>query len=741
MIKADVLDNGMVAVYQDTVSDSIKFEKIRFKFPVSWEGYTKTAVFRNGNTVVSVVLNNGGEMCTGEDECLVPHEVIKTPAFTVSVFGVNEESIATSVRATVKVNQSGYEQGDHPSEPTPDEYAQILDIAVRAETIANSVRTDAENGKFDGETGPRGEKGDKGDPGPQGEKGEKGDTGDTGPQGEKGEKGDTGDTGPQGEKGEKGDKGDPGPQGEKGEKGDKGDPGPQGEKGEPGELQQVTPEDTTFFDIVYSPNLLNLNAVSKGYYLKENGELASNPTYTTSDYIPCAPGDTVRHQFNYNNIRYDNVDKPSYASFARVCAYDADKQFVTGSYVQYVSLYNVPENTAYIRVSYTVWNSGSFSDSAIIISDSSEIVPFIEYGAVLSEQISPQYIPTDSVKAFLPDEICCAVGRTVEIYNSQVCPTAEKYHFKWKCSIGKAMKRKFSFTGMEENIGEYELSLYIYNDSFGALWSGSTKLKIVPAHTGTLSICCIGDSFTNCKPWLAELMSLNSGISGVGTMSGISNDSQGISHQIKFEGRSGWTAAKYLTAGDAEENPSEFKYINPFYNTANSRFDWNYYVENKLSGVSPDAVQIFLGTNGIKTDPTENVENIKKIIDYIRQDNADIPVFVVNTIYCSDQNGIGVQTASDGYTAIYSGKYKYEEDIKVFNLMKALNETLKEYGNLYFVPAAICHDSEYNFGNTEVNVNPRSSRTEFVPKESVHPQKEGYYQMADIMFSTISAHI
>lgn len=710
MIKADVLENGAVAVYQDTVSDSIGFEKIRFEFPVSWEGYTKTAVFRNGDTVISVVLNNGDEMCTGDDECLVPHEVIKAPSFTVSVFGVNEDSVATSMRATVKVNQSGYEQGDHPGVPTPDEYAQILNIAVSAETIANSVRTAAENGEFDGEAGPRGEKGDKGDPGPQGEKGEKGDKGDTGPQGEKGEKG------------------------------DKGDPGPQGEKGEPGELQQVTPEDTTFFDIAYSSNLLNLNAVSQGCYLTENGGLNSNPSYTTSDYIPCSAGDTIRHQFSYNGKRYDNVES-TYTSIARICAYDTDKQFIEGSYQSYIYVYEAPENTAYIRLSYTVWNSGSFSDSAIIISDSSEVIPFIEYGAVLSEQISPQYIPTDPIKAFLPDEICCAVGRTVEIYNSQVCPAAEKYHFKWECSIGKALKRKFSFTGMTENIGEYKLSLYICNDSLNVVWSGSATLKIVPAHTGTLTICCIGDSFTNCKPWLAELMSLNSGISGVGTMTGFSDDSQGISHQIQFEGRSGWTAAKYLTAGDAEENPSEFKYINPFFNAANSRFDWNYYVENKLGGVSPDAVQIFLGTNGIKTDPTENVENIKKIIDYIRQDNADIPVFVVNTVYCSDQNGIGVQTASDGYTALYSGKYKYEEDMKVLNLMQGLYDALKDYGNLYFVPAAVCHDSEFNFGNVETNVNPRSSITETFPIESVHPQKAGYYQMADIMFSTISAHI
>ena len=31
--------------------------------------------------------------------------------------------------------------------------------------------------------------------------------------------------------------------------------------------------------------------------------------------------------------------------------------------------------------------------------------------------------------AFLPKEICVAVGRTIELYNNQVCLTADKYHF------------------------------------------------------------------------------------------------------------------------------------------------------------------------------------------------------------------------------------------------------------------------------------------------------------------------
>ena len=227
MISARVEENGRIKVLQTTVSDSVLFEKIGFDFPESWNGYTKTAVFRNGETTVSVVLDKSSELCTGENECYIPYEVIKAPQFTVSVFGVSGESRATTQQASINVTESGYGTGDAPAEPTPTQYEQLIGIANEMKQLANeamqiakSVRTEADNREYDGEkgdTGDRGEKGEKGDPfiysdftqeqlsllkGAKGEKGDKGDAftyGDFTPEqllslkGEKGDKGEQGD--------------------------------------------------------------------------------------------------------------------------------------------------------------------------------------------------------------------------------------------------------------------------------------------------------------------------------------------------------------------------------------------------------------------------------------------------------------------------------------------------------------------------------------------------------------------
>lgn len=117
--------------------------------------------------------------------------------------------------------------GTEPAEPTPSVVEQILTEAQNANVnsteakkratdakdIAQNVRTDADNGKFNGKDGAKGDKGDTGPrgpvgpPGPQGEKGVQGPTGATGatgPQGERGEQGPQGEIGPEGPAGKDG---------------------------------------------------------------------------------------------------------------------------------------------------------------------------------------------------------------------------------------------------------------------------------------------------------------------------------------------------------------------------------------------------------------------------------------------------------------------------------------------------------------------------------------------------------
>jgi hypothetical protein len=73
--------------------------------------------------------------------------------------------------------------------------------------------------------------------------------------------------------------------------------------------------------------------------------------------------------------------------------------------------------------------------------------------------------------------------------------------------------------------------------------------------------------------------------------------------------------------------------------------------------------------------------------------------------------------------------------------MVELSERLSDYEDLYLVPAGISMDAEYNYESEAVVTNPYSENTEVYEVDPVHPNKAGYYQIADVMFSTFCGTI
>ena len=149
---------------------------------------------------------------------------------------------------------------------------------------------------------------------------------------------------------------------------------------------------------------------------------------------------------------------------------------------------------------------------------------------------------------------------------------------------------------------------------------------------------------------------------------------------------------------------------------ATGGFDFSYYKET--TGVHPDVVQIFLGKNGMSLDSKPGIDWLKEMVDNIRETEPDIPIYLVQTIYMGDQNGIGGETDGKGRSAL-NGYYKAEEDEKVFLWTKAMDEAFGEMEQVYLIPAALTFDSAYNFRAGIEKVNARSSRTEAVLEEGM----------------------
>ena len=101
------------------VSDSINHLKAVFEFDEAWEGFTKTALFSNGNGSRCVLLEN--------DECVIPWETLTGRHIYISVYGVKNDVRITATEIKIPLAPSGYTEGKSPEPPTPTVYEQLLE--------------------------------------------------------------------------------------------------------------------------------------------------------------------------------------------------------------------------------------------------------------------------------------------------------------------------------------------------------------------------------------------------------------------------------------------------------------------------------------------------------------------------------------------------------------------------------------------------------------------------------------
>lgn len=139
-MKIKVVNQWLYLEPPETAEGTREYLRAEFSFSEEWDGLTKTAFFRgaNGNTYSQLLEN---------DACTVPAEVLTAPGRVgVSVSGTLGETVITtdiksfSLPATLS--------GGTPSDPEPTVWQQILDKVDETQQIAQSVRDDADAGKF-----------------------------------------------------------------------------------------------------------------------------------------------------------------------------------------------------------------------------------------------------------------------------------------------------------------------------------------------------------------------------------------------------------------------------------------------------------------------------------------------------------------------------------------------------------------------------------------------------------------
>ena len=140
------------AVYRDIITSGSRGIYASFTFDAVWDDLTKIAVFEGSERKIDVEL-------TGES-CEVPPEVMEMPTsyLRIGVYGVDGTGsiVIPTVYASVRRIEQGTDpSGEHPAEKTKTLVEKLMeaaqaarDAADEAERLAQSVRDDANAGKF-----------------------------------------------------------------------------------------------------------------------------------------------------------------------------------------------------------------------------------------------------------------------------------------------------------------------------------------------------------------------------------------------------------------------------------------------------------------------------------------------------------------------------------------------------------------------------------------------------------------
>ncbi len=377
-----------------SVEDTLNYLTCYFTFDgEEWDNTVKTAYFRNpasGKTYSQILAE--------DNTCTVPWEALTDWGFVkFSVSGERENYRITTDIESFYNGETVY--GGEPSEPpTPDQYDQMIALAEQTKEIAESVRRDADEGKFDG---------DPGEPGKPGAPGRDG----VSPTAKVEQTDDgavitvTDATGTTTAKLKNGKDGDPGQDAtdeqvqaavdayieEHPIQGDTEDiiklaikneasgevPVVIADSAEMG-VQDIKMQGWTEQDSTEGKNLFDLNGVEYSKMINVlNGTISDNDGYSVSPYIPVKPN-TI-YSRTYNSI-HGNV------------LYDSEKQYISD--VAGGSTIRTTENAAYLR--FNLPNNVSYAE-ATIVNEGSTLLPYEPYtGGAPSP--SPDY-PQEIVSA------------------------------------------------------------------------------------------------------------------------------------------------------------------------------------------------------------------------------------------------------------------------------------------------------------------------------------------------------
>ena len=355
--------------------------------------------------------------------------------------------------------------------------------------------------------------------------------------------------------------------------------------------------------------------------------------------------------------------------------------------------------------------------------------------AKLNEDLN---ISPNAPRINLPDRIHSVIGYEQQLFYRGMIESNNPYQWNIKINTtlsGNQFPRYYQFN--HSTVGSYPLTISLYNDDNELITSKTTIVEVLSPTTSPASVkkvLCVGDSLTAAGIWTGEMLRMLTGTGGTPTALELTNieliGTQGSGTNL-YEGYGGWTWSRHLSSDS------------PFWNPNTSEIDFQYYVDTHGFGTIDNLMTLLTwngqaGGRALASDHIGLITDAKTFLDKLKFQFPNATVKLLGIQLPSFNGGLGLNygDADSGY-----GNY-YELVRTVFGLNLAYQELANESGYsewVSFENTSAQFDNENNMPEADANVNLRSAKTEKRGTNGVHPNTEGYYQIADVAFRAFNS--
>lgn len=340
-------------------------------------------------------------------------------------------------------------------------------------------------------------------------------------------------------------------------------------------------------------------------------------------------------------------------------------------------------------------------------------------------------------RVILPADISAVVGDTLQVFMRGIVEMEDPYvaPVKVACTVGKAYPRYFEWTPESGDAGTTKtvtVSVMSTDETVVATAATNIITKTASDPASLTTVMCLGDSVTNGMAWPQETYRRLTQSGGTPAGHGFSNfDFVGEQAFPDFAsqggfGRSGWTWT--LWAGDTS----------PFW--IGGELDIEAWFDANNSGVGPDVAVIHLGWNGLADSASavghaDTVTAAKVFVDKLHAQFPSCKVVVIG-LQAPPHNG-AMSAQGAGYRSNYYEEMRHANGL---NLAYAAWAAEPGYSSwLRYASLAAQFDADYNYNDEVVAkpVNARSSTTEIIGTNHIHPGSDGKMQIADVAYREI----